>query len=91
MLTRKITYKYITDNKTKFNYIVSCLETSIAYKIKEVFDKPHNANRYGQIRTALIEVSQKQKLGHKNAKTTGDGAASFKQFTDVLTRLTSKT
>ena len=78
----------ITDDELKFNYVVANLDSDTANKIREVFNNPNKANRYGQIKTALVKIFKKEGPENGNAEITGDGAAYFKQFLEMLKRLT---
>ena len=39
----------ITEDKLKLNYVVANLDSNTAKKIREVFNNPNKADKYGQI------------------------------------------
>ena len=49
---------------------------------------PNKADKYGQFKIALIKIFEKEAPENGNADITGDEAASFKQFVEMLKRLT---
>ena len=63
----------IRDDKLKFNYVVANLDSDTANKIREIFNNPNKAkNKYCQIKTALINIFEKEPPENEDAEITGD-------------------